>query len=286
MVVARNWRRRRSLAFKSSSPTSLMLPADGVSAPFCNSPITVSDVTDLPDPLSPTTHSVSPCCTCSEMPSMMRLPDGSLPRPTTRFWMSRMTEVMLIPYQPSLRGAKRRSNPVFLCAALRKAGLLRFARNDVERVSLAPLPLLHLRIERVAGGVADQVDAEDRDREQEAGPEDQRRLDLEVGAAFGHDVAPGRGFRIDAGAEERQDRLGENGGGANVSALHDQGCDRVRHQVPPHDLGQAGAHGYRRFDVGLLTRRQHDRAYQPGDARDFRNDDGDRYRQRGGAGQR
>ena len=31
----------------------------GTSAPFCNSPITVSDVTDLPDPLSPTRHSVS-----------------------------------------------------------------------------------------------------------------------------------------------------------------------------------------------------------------------------------
>ncbi len=58
----------------SSSPTSLMLPPDGTSAPFCNSPITVSDVTDLPEPLSPTTHSVSPSRTCSETPSMMRSP--------------------------------------------------------------------------------------------------------------------------------------------------------------------------------------------------------------------
>ena len=51
-----------------------MLPPDGTSAPFCSSPITVSDVTDLPEPLSPTRHSVSPSCTCSETPSMMRSP--------------------------------------------------------------------------------------------------------------------------------------------------------------------------------------------------------------------
>src|SRR5258708_21556394 len=59
MVVARNCRRRRSEAKRSSSPTSLMLPPVGTSEPFCNSPITVSDVTDFPDPLSPTTHSGS-----------------------------------------------------------------------------------------------------------------------------------------------------------------------------------------------------------------------------------
>ncbi len=62
-----------------------------------------------------------------------------------------------------------------------------------------------------------------------------------IGAALGHDVAPGRRLRADAGAEERQDRFGENGGGADVSALHDQRRDRVRHQMPPHDLRQAGA---------------------------------------------
>ena len=44
----------------------------GASAPFCNRPITVSEVTDLPDPLSPTRHSVSRSLTRSETPSMIR----------------------------------------------------------------------------------------------------------------------------------------------------------------------------------------------------------------------
>ena len=94
MVVARSCRRRRSLAASSSSPTSLMLPPVGASAPFCNRPITVSEVTDLPDPLSPTRHSVSRSRTCSEMPSMMRSSRDLLPRLTTRLSMSRTGLVM------------------------------------------------------------------------------------------------------------------------------------------------------------------------------------------------
>jgi len=74
IVVARNCRRRRSLAVKSSSPTSLMLPPVAASEPFGSRPIVVSDVTDLPEPLSPTRHSVSRSRTCSDTPSMMRGP--------------------------------------------------------------------------------------------------------------------------------------------------------------------------------------------------------------------
>ena len=41
-------------------------------SPSASRPITVSEVTDLPEPLSPTRHSVSLSRTCSETPSMMR----------------------------------------------------------------------------------------------------------------------------------------------------------------------------------------------------------------------
>src|SRR4051794_18964636 len=77
--------------------------------------------------------------------------------------------------------------------ALRDGLLRRFApRSDVEGVSLAALALFHTGIERIARGVTDQIDAEDRDRQQQARPEDQRGFDLKIGAALGHDVAPGR----------------------------------------------------------------------------------------------
>src|SRR4051812_23209954 len=46
--------------------------------------------------------------------------------------------------------------------------------------SLAALALLHAGIERVAGGIADQVDGKDRDRQQQSRPEDQRRFYLKI----------------------------------------------------------------------------------------------------------
>src|ERR1700688_2862630 len=204
MVVARNCRKRRSLAVSSSSPTSLMLPADGTSEPFCNRPITVSDVTDLPEPLSPTRHSVSRSRTCTDTPSRIRVALASLPRPTTRFWMSR-TMLVMAPLSPG--HFEERSDEAIHRSRAKKNGLLRFARNDavrvylVAQVSLAALALLHAGIERVARGVTDQIDAEDRNRQQEPRPEDQRRLDLKIGAALRHDVAPGRRFRADAGPQ-------------------------------------------------------------------------------------
>src|ERR1700692_3576560 len=127
MVVARNCRKRRSLTVSNCSPTSLTLPLEGTSAPFCNSPITVSEVTDLPEPLSPTRHSVSPSLTLSERPSMMRLPPGFLPRPKTRLSMSR-TMLVMSPF--SKRHCEERSDEAIHSFLTLRDGLLRFARND------------------------------------------------------------------------------------------------------------------------------------------------------------
>src|SRR5438105_5459634 len=192
MVVARSCRRRRSLALRSSSPTSLMLPPDGTSEPFCNNPITLSAVTDLPDPLSPTRHSVSRSRTCSETPSITRSPRGLLPRLTTRLSMSRARFDMIIALR---RLCEERSDEAIHLSSIGGHGLLRFARNDVEGSSLPALPLLHARIERVARGIADQVDAEGRAREQQAGPEDHRWLSVKMTPALAHGIAPGRLFR-------------------------------------------------------------------------------------------
>src|SRR5260370_39675216 len=205
MVVARNCRRRRSLAVRSSSPASVMLPPDGASEPFCNSPMTLSAVTDFPDPLSPTRHKVSRSRTCNETPSMMRSLRGFLPRPTTRLSMSRTT--LVISSLPELRhsgmvrqhqtadvqshiGESRDSGfdashrPGMTASGwLRRGACHRaalcadpLARNDVVKLSLAALPLFHAGIQRVARGVADQVDAEDRDRQHQSRPASQRRF--------------------------------------------------------------------------------------------------------------
>src|SRR5882672_7470341 len=135
MRVARNCLKRRSLMLRISSPTSLMLPPDGTSEPFCNSPITVSEVTDLPEPLSPTRHSVSASRTCSETPSMMRSLRGSLPRPTTRLSISRTTCVI----SANSRHCEERSDEAIQsCLGRGRSGLLRGA---CHRAALCADPL-------------------------------------------------------------------------------------------------------------------------------------------------
>ena len=154
-------------------------------------PMTACAVTDLPEPDSPTRQTISPAPTANETSST------ALAR--------------------SRAGA----------AAHRQA-------LDVEdglAVSHRHIAPRQLRIERVAQAVAQHVDGEHGEREEDAGEEDVVRVDAEQGAALGHDVAPGRRLGRHADAEERQDRLDQDRGGADEGALHDQRRDRVRQDV-------------------------------------------------------
>jgi len=171
---------------------------------------------------------------------MMRGPLAVLPRPTTRLSMSRMGFAWSdchANFPLSFPGRREAASPEsitpdrgygFPGLRLRRIpGMtVLFIAPLLATSSLAALALFHAGIQRIAGGVADQVDAEDRDRQQKSRPEDQRRLDLKIGAAFGHDIAPGRRLRADAGAEEGEDGLGENGGGADIGALDVRSCCR------------------------------------------------------------
>ena len=78
-------------------------------------------------------------------------------------------------------------------------------------------------------------------RQKDAGKEDQVAGDLEQRAALGHDVAPARDVGRRAGAEERQDRLGDHRRGTDVGALHQQRRDRVGQDVAQQDARRACA---------------------------------------------
>src|SRR3546814_11211809 len=69
-----------------------------------------------------------------------------------------------------------------------------------------PQPLFHARIERVAQAVAENVDGEDGGSEEGAGEQDDPRRALTHVAAVGDDVAPGRDFARQTGAEETEER--------------------------------------------------------------------------------
>ncbi len=119
----------------------------------------------------------------------------------------------------------------------------------------------------------------------DAGKEDVVRIDAEQAAALGHDVAPGRGLRRNADAEEGQDRLYQNRGRADERALHDHRRDGVGQDVADQqERGRRAGHDGG-LDIGLLAHREHDRAHQPHHARDFRHRDRDDHAQQTGAEQ-
>ena len=82
---------------------------------------------------------------------------------------------------------------------------------------------------------------------------------------------------------KRQDRLGQDRGGGDEGALHDQrrdgvGQDVAEHQDPGRRADRDGA-----LDIGLLAHREHDRAHQAHDARHVGHDDGEDHGDQAGA---
>src|SRR6266576_1610956 len=197
MRVPRIARSSVSDLVSSWSPCSWIEPLSTCIAPFGSRPITACAVTDLPEPDSPTTQTISSA-------------------PTVR----------LIP----------------CTACVLSPPVMATLRSETSRtVLLTSHPLRHLGIERIAQPVAENVDGQDRQRKAHAGIDDVVRIQAEDLPALGHDVAPGRHLRRHADAEERQDGLDQNGGGADEGALHDHGGHRVGQHVPPQQFRNRSA---------------------------------------------
>src|SRR5690606_22486892 len=162
--------------------------------------MTASEVTDLPEPLSPTRQTVSPW-------RMVTLTLSSI-----GLWSPPVSE--------TLRSRISRT---------RSASSKRLFLNSI----VSGLPLLQTRVEKITRGIAEKIDRQDAEGKQKSGPEDQGWLDLKVDTALGHDVAPGRYLGADAGAEEGQDGFDQDCGGADIGTLDNQRRQRVRHQVLP-----------------------------------------------------
>ena len=69
MRLPRTWRISRSVSFSRSWPSKWMLPVGWLADGYGRSFITDSAVTDLPEPDSPTSATVSPFFTSNEMRS-------------------------------------------------------------------------------------------------------------------------------------------------------------------------------------------------------------------------
>src|SRR6266542_5027384 len=209
-----------------------------------------SDVTLLPQPDSPTTASVSPRPTENDTPS------------TARTTPSRVKKYVFMPSTSSSGAAGVGPNS--------------FGRIGPSRIALmtshAPR---ETRVERIAHAVAEQIHREHRERQADAGKNNEVARDLDEAPSLGHDVAPARNIGRRAGADERQYRLGDHRRSADIGSLHEQRRDDVGQDVAHEDARQGRAGRDRGFDVRLLAQAEHEAPNQAHDPRDLRQRDGD-----------
>ena len=81
-------------------------------------------------------------------------------------------------------------------------------------------------------------------------------------ATFGIDV-------IGDGRTSCGDGFGEDGGGADIGALHDEGSDERGQDIDAQDAGRLGAEGARGLHHGLLAQAQHGGAHHADHARNL-----------------
>src|SRR6185503_18181083 len=206
-----------SLAALTSIPENITEPSAMLPA-RSRIRITAYDVTDLPEPDSPTMPSVSPlatlmltCCTALTMPRRVV-------NSTVRSLTSRRGCTVMMP-----SGKISKTTP----CKVERSSLLPHSRDGQSQRQPSRPPL---RIDDVAQAVAEQVEAEHRDHQRQ--PRKQRdppfARDHEGGAFRDHD-APFRRRRPHAKPDEGQARGVENGVAHGQRHLHDH--DR-------HDVGQ------------------------------------------------
>src|SRR5438105_6585096 len=204
--------------------------------------ITAYDVTDLPEPDSPTMPSVSPfptlmltCCTAFTMPR--RVVNSTVRSLTSSRGWAVMTTSAKISKTTPCKVERSAPLPHSLCGGRNKQSL-----NQPSRPPL--------RIDDVAQAVAEQVEAEHRDHQRE--PREQRDPPFarhhEAGALRDHD-APLRGRRSHAEANERQ------AGGVEDGVAHGQ---RHLHDHDRHDIGQDMHKQYPELAIAGQARRLHE----------------------------
>src|SRR6186713_575040 len=193
-----------SSAARTSTPENITQPS-AMRPARSRMRITANEVTDLPEPDSPTIASVSPLAT-----SMLMF--------CTALTMPRRVENSTVRSLMSSSGTGG--------GALLRSGSLRSMK-----ASRAPL-----RIDDVAQPVAQQIEAEHRDHQREAWKErDPPFARHHEGRAFGDHDAPFGGRRSDAEADERKARGVEDGVAHGQRHLHDHDRHDIRQHMAEQD---------------------------------------------------
>src|SRR5499433_1998222 len=229
MRAPRTWRMASASLASRSSPSRSTWPA-AIRPGGGTRRMMESDVTLLPQPLSPTRPSTSPRSMAKLMPSTAR----STPWLVANCVSSPSTErsgaiSALTTFHPRPNPQGERGSPVPSPLAGAKDGVM---GTQVGGTAHGRYALdLEPRIERVAEPVAEEIHRERRQHDGEAREGGEPPRGRGVVAAVGEHPAPGRCVRLDAQAQERQRRLVDDHEGQLQRGHHDDGRERVRQDV-------------------------------------------------------
>src|SRR6185503_4180593 len=239
-----------------STPSKITEPETILPGGFGTSRVSESAVTLLPQPDSPTSPSVSPW------------PSTKLTSSTARTTPSGVKKCV-----ERLRTSRRFFLPVFVsrCSRVIRAASSgvssRLTASYTEVRSCADVKLLlalELRIEGVAQPVSNEREADERQGDHEPRPEREPGVGSDERLAVGDERAPRRAGRLDADADVGEGRLGEDGGGDAEGHGHDDRPDRVRQQVPGHDVPVGHADRPGGLDELRLLQGEELAAHEPG----------------------
>src|SRR5712692_5911806 len=215
-------------SFRRSSPRKNTCPEMRASLRV-TSPITVSQLTLLPEPDSPTTPIVSPGEIENDTPSTAFTRPSSVGKCTLRSLTSSNGSATRPP--------------------------IGYPRVDplTGQSLLAPEPLV--RVQGVAEPIDDEVHGEDGDEDHHAGEPDQPGSQQHERLAIVQQITPGGRGRHDPEPEERQRRLGQDGARHQEGHVHDDRPQRVRHDVVEDDPLVGCSRRPGGLDVFLLLQR-------------------------------
>src|SRR3954454_13886387 len=245
----------RSLRPSNSRPRNLTEPV--ICAETGSSPITAIEVTDLPEPDSPTmpntspgrSEKLTPRTACTTPSSVGKRTLRSSTSSTAPVVAARSCSVVSVRVDMGLRsigpartpdgvGPRRCGCGGMTNRAVRPGGA---AAGGSDRTALASAVAVRRGVERVPDPVADQVDRQHDDQDGDAGEVEQPRPGLRR-LRTDRDQRTQRGLRtLDAVAEVAQRRLGDHRGGRAERAPDDDLPERVGDQVLEDDPLVRGA---------------------------------------------
>src|SRR6185312_12752889 len=243
--LPRSLRMPSSESLSRSTPSNTTDPDTILPGGFGTSLVNDSAVTLLPQPDSPTRPRVSPKPSSKLTSSTARTTPSGVKKWVERF----LTSSRFF----DLAAFVSRCSRVIRAASSGVSSRLTASSTEVRSKLLLAL---ELGVECVPQAIPQEGEAHQRRGNQDAREQGEPRVGADEGLALGDQRAPRSPWRLDADADVGERRFGQDGRRDAEGDGDDDRPDRVRQQVPRHDVPVGDADGPGRLDELRLLERE------------------------------